>query len=139
MLDAHRTTIYIIDDCEDMRLLLHDFLTCLGYSTSIFGSAKEALDAIKESRRKHDKRVGADVIVSDLKMPKMNGTDLIRQLKNIGNLTPVILMSAYATPQEMNDALKAGAECCLAKPFELRAMVNAIEKALAPQLLRVVN
>jgi two-component system, OmpR family, copper resistance phosphate regulon response regulator CusR len=70
------------------------------------------------------------VIISDVMMPEMNGIDMLRQLRQNGNLTPVILLTALSQTDEKVTGFEAGADDYLTKPFEFRELLMRI-RALA--------
>ncbi len=111
--------IMIVDDEENMRKILSMALSKEGHEVKAFASAQEGLNALADFR--------ADLIVSDIKMDKMNGFDFIKNVRvNFGNI-PVCFMTAYGTIPDAVEAMKLGAVDYLLKPFEIKALREIIE------------
>jgi DNA-binding NtrC family response regulator len=91
----------------------------------------EALAAIKEQR--------FELILTDLKMPRMDGLTLIRETRTAGCDTPFIIMTAFATVSTAVEAMKLGAFDYLQKPFEIDTVIVLVERALEHALLRREN
>ena len=94
-------------------------------------SGEEALDLVD--------RFGPDFVITDVKMPKMGGMDLLATLKAKGDLTTVIVMSAYGNLDLAIEAIKAGAYDYVHKPFKPDEIVFALRKAEERELLRREN
>jgi len=110
--------VVIVDDEPRMAAVVAMALGRDGYDCEQCASAAAALEAI-EAR-------GADVVVSDLKMPEMDGIDLLRQLRVSRPALPVILLTAHGSVPSAVAAMREGAFDYVAKPFdndELRALV----------------
>ena len=116
-------SIILIDDEASVLFALKLLLQALGYEISDYNSPVEALDYLRSTDVKHD------LCICDLKMPKFNGLEVLTETKKISNSLPFILMSAHATPEEINKAKELGASGFLAKPFspeQLKAMLAGI-------------
>ena len=85
------TTIVIADDYADYRVLVRFLLTSLSDTISIVGEAADGEEALTLVRRERP-----DIVISDLLMPRLNGLDLTRRIKNERPQTKVILMTSYA-------------------------------------------
>lgn len=115
--------ILIVDDDPAARLVIQRFLNVHGYRTEEAASAYEALSLL--SRRNFA------LLISDWKMPGMDGLDLCRQVREHFPEVPVVIMSGVALGEE--EARQAGAVGRLQKPFGGRALRLVIERALAGQ------
>lgn len=117
--------VLIVDDEQDLRENLLEWLTLSGYDAT---GAEHAQAALALARREH-----FDVVVTDLKMPGMNGIDLLRLYKEISPATEVIVLTGYASLEVAIRALKHGrAFDFLQKPLaDLDALNVVIEQALA--------
>lgn len=115
--------IPILDDEEIQRISLQDDLRDTGYETMAVESPHLVLELInKES---------FDVILSDLKMPGMDGITLLKRIKEIQCDTTVIMMTAYGTVETAVQAMKSGAYDYLTKPFstdELLLLLDRVQK-----------
>lgn len=123
--------ICIIDDKDVMRDSLTDILTVAGHEVTSFAEPGRALVEICGTR--------FDVIVSDLKMPTMDGIELLRSLRTRGVDTPFVLMTAYATVPNAVEAMKLGAFDYIQKPFDAEAISLVVERAIAMGRLRGEN
>src|SRR6187402_2993625 len=93
--------VLVVDDEENIRLVLRTALKRNGYEVEVAGSGEEALPLIDS--------FGPDFVITDVRMPKMGGLDLLSTLKAKGNEATVIVMSAYGNMDLALDAMKAGA------------------------------
>ncbi len=123
--------VAIIDDKDVMRASLTDILGGLGHEVSAFECPQQALGSLVPSE--------LDVIISDLKMPEMDGLELLRTLRARGIETPVVLMTAYPTVPTAVEAMKLGALDYIQKPFEADAIALVVERAAAFGRLRGEN
>ena len=114
--------VAIIDDDEPFRTALVDSLCSLGYSACGFVSAEEFVAANGEN--------SCDCVISDIHMPGMSGFDLNRLLVSRNSEVPVIMITARTEPRLETQAVASGAVCLLRKPFDLRALIDCLEKAL---------
>ncbi len=123
--------VCVVDDQAILRDSITATLTREDHRVTAFDDPIEALAQIKQ--------IGFDVILSDLKMPRMDGLALIREVRGMGLDTPIIMMTAYATVSTAVEAMKIGAFDYLQKPFESEALVVLIERALEHTRLRREN
>src|SRR5579863_109253 len=122
-LSAESGRILIVDDDEGQRSALSAMLSGCDYETQL---AADGLDALERLATFH-----ADVIVADLVMPRMDGFELLRHLKDSGDLTPAIALTGYGS---MDKALSAihdlKAFWFLEKPVEPHAFRTLLERAI---------
>ena len=121
----------MVDDEENLRLVLRTLLRRNGYEVETASSGEEALGMVDS--------FGPDVVLTDVRMPKMGGLDLLATLKAKGNDATVIVMSAYGNMDMAIDAMKAGAYDYVQKPFKPDEVVLALRKAEERELLRREN
>jgi signal transduction histidine kinase len=114
--------ILLVDDEADFRSAIARRLSKRGISAEQAGSAEECLDFLKNS-------MPPDVIVSDVKMPGMNGLDLLRRIRQEYPNTEVILLTGHASPQDGVEGIKSGAFDYLTKPLEFEQLVSKITQA----------
>jgi two-component system response regulator AtoC len=123
--------VLVVDDEENLRLVLRTLLRRHGYEVETAPTGEEAL-ALVDS-------FGPDVVLTDVRMPKMGGLDLLATLKAKGNEATVIVMSAYGNMDLAIEAMKAGAYDYVQKPFKPDEVVLALRKAEERESLRREN
>lgn len=117
-----KQTILVVDDEAKMRRLLEIMLTQMGHGVLQAGDGKEALEVLDSNT--------VDLVITDLKMPKLDGIGLLQQLREQNNDTPVIVVTAYGTVETAVNAMKYGASDYIVRPFELDAVESAVKRAL---------
>ncbi|HYQ28315.1 MAG TPA: sigma-54 dependent transcriptional regulator [Polyangiaceae bacterium] len=123
--------VLVVDDEENLRLVLRTLLRRHGYEVETAESGEDALAMVDS--------FGPDVVLTDVRMPKMGGLDLLTTLKAKGNDATVIVMSAYGNMDLALEAMKAGAYDYVQKPFKPDEVVLALRKAEERELLRREN
>lgn len=123
--------VLVVDDEENLRLVLRTLLRRHGYEVETAESGEEALSLVDT--------FGPDVVLTDVRMPKMGGLDLLTTLKAKRNDATVIVMSAYGNMDLALEAMKAGAYDYVQKPFKPDEVVLALRKAEERELLRREN
>jgi DNA-binding NtrC family response regulator len=123
--------ILIVDDEEGMRRLLSRVLTREGYDTSTVSSGAEALRLVANER--------FDLVVTDIKMPEMDGLQLLEELKEYEPSLPIIVITAYGTIENAVQALRSGAYDYIAKPFENDEIKLTVAKAFERERLLAEN
>ena len=123
--------IAVVDDKEILRDSLSAALSREEHSVLTFADPVEALTAIKGG--------AFDVILLDLKMPRMDGLTFIREIRGAGCDTPIIVMTAFATVATAVEAMKLGAFDYVQKPFEAETIAVLIERAIEHTRLRQEN
>lgn len=116
-------TIHVIDDDEDVRKAMAFLLGSAGHAVRVHASATQFLETLET--------VQPGCIVSDVRMPGIDGLELQRRLKDRGVGLPVIIMTGHADVPLAVEAMKAGAVDFIEKPFGDEVMLGAIERALA--------
>lgn len=118
--------VYVVDDDVNVREGLAALISSIGLETRAFGCAVDALDNVA-----HDS-VGC--IVTDIRMPGMNGIEFQEELKQRGILAPLIVISGFASTSLTVRAMKNGAYTLLDKPFDDQQLLDAVNEALAKDL-----
>lgn len=121
-----QSPILIVDDEPSMRTALSATLKEEGYLVLTAASGEDAL-RICTTRSSKDP---FSALLTDIKMPGMNGIDLFQQIQEKWKNMPVILMSAFGTVESAVEAMKWGAADYLVKPFSEKTLLSAIQKAL---------
>jgi FixJ family two-component response regulator len=114
--------ISIIDDDELLCLSLVDLIGSIGYHAEYFTSAQAFLISSKLAK--------SDCIIADINMPGMKGPRLLRELRDQGIMTPIILITGLPDRNLEEFAISAGAVCLLRKPFTTRLLFDYVEKIL---------
>jgi two-component system, NtrC family, response regulator AtoC len=123
--------VLVVDDEENLRVVLRTLLRRNAYEVETAASGEEALGLVDS--------FGPDFILTDVRMPKMGGLDLLATLKAKRNEATVIVMSAYGNTDLAIDAIKSGAYDYVQKPFKPDEVVLALRKAEERELLRREN
>lgn len=122
-------TVLAVDDDADTRRLVKTILERSGAFTTVLGSGKEALDAIKNIR--------PDVLICDLVMPQMDGYELLKNVRHlepeVGRF-PVIAFTASARAEDRAQTKRAGFRAHLAKPVSPDELVNAVVKVVGQKI-----
>jgi len=119
--------ILVVDDELNMQLVLKALLKKEGYDVATASDGIEALKVLKSG--------GVEVVVTDLKMPKLDGVGLLERVIRDYPSTPVIIITAHGTIATAVDALKKGAFDYITKPFERDELKNIIHKAMRTRRL----
>jgi CheY-like chemotaxis protein len=116
--------ILVAEDEDSVRQMVALALKAIGYRTTVFADGAAAAEAI-------DGGTVPDAVLLDVRMPRMNGIDLVRHIRAHGPTAavPVVAMSAYSDELQAREMIEAGANAFLAKPFtieELRATMDSL-------------
>ena len=119
---AHK--ILVVDDTQVIRKFLEEVLTDIGFEVDLAEDGRAGYElALKEDYV---------LILSDVHMPVMNGEEMVRMIKESKPEIPIIMTDSY--PDKLaHKAAKAGALCCLAKPFDLDELRRMIDKVIKAQ------
>ncbi|WP_437619553.1 sigma-54-dependent transcriptional regulator [Sorangium sp. So ce1151] len=123
------TRVLVVDDEASARSGLEKLLRQEGYAVDAAGNGVEALEVAAERP--------PDVVVTDLKMPKMDGVALLGKLREQDPTLPVLVVTAFGDVSSAVQAMRAGAEDYLTKPVDFDALLLSIERALERSALRV--
>jgi len=125
------SSICVVDDKEILRASLSEALTREDHDVTTYANPVEAVAAIKAQ--------SFDVVLTDLKMPRMDGIALIREVRAGGCQAPVIVMTGYATVATAVEAMKIGAFDYIQKPFEVDRVLVLVERAVEHARLQREN
>jgi FixJ family two-component response regulator len=117
--------IAVIDDDDEFRMALVESLYLLGYCADGFASAEQFVGEGEEA--------SYDCIITDIRMPRMSGFDLKKQLTDRGVTVPVIMITSRAEIGLEARAVGSGAVCLLRKPFETDTLAAFIKRALGAE------
>jgi two-component system response regulator FixJ len=116
-------TVYLIDDDEDVRRAVSFLLSTAGFAVRVYESAVKFLEKVDG--------LPQGCIVSDVRMPALDGVELLRRLKDRGIAMPVIIMTGHGDVALAVSAMKAGAVDFIEKPFGDDVLISAVQKAQA--------
>lgn len=123
--------ILIAEDNTGLRDVLVEMISALGHDTTPVSDGKAALEAVN--------RESFDLLLTDLRMPKLDGMALLRALKEVDRLPTTIVMTAHGSVESAVEALRLGALDYVEKPFPLGAMEAKVKKALERRTLERQN
>ena len=120
--------ILVVDDDAEMRELVHDVLKGLGHQVTMAGSGQEALKLLAEQ--------DYAVVLTDLRMKGMPGTELLVEIRRLYPDIGVILMTAFGSVDTAVEAMKRGASDYLTKPVKNEELVRVVERCIREAALR---
>ena len=120
--------ILVTDGEPSNRQILAQELTHKGFAVDMARSGREALAKIESAP--------PDLVILDYMMPEMNGLDVLRELRNKGNDTPVVLITAYGSVERAVEVMKAGAYDFITRPFDPDHIELVVRKAIERQTLK---
>src|SRR5215510_15045683 len=126
-----RPRILVVDDEKVIRDMLADFLGMEGY---IVRTAEDGTSALGELEKGH-----YDLVISDLKMPRMGGIALLDEIGKTAPDALTVIMTGFGTVETAIDAMKRGAYDYVLKPFKLEEVVHVVQRGLEKQRLSAEN
>jgi len=120
---GNKIDILVVDDEEMMRELLVDVLAMEGYTVETAEDGKAALERLKISMPR--------LVISDIKMPRMNGFELLKAVKESFPKTRIIMMTGYSDDFTVKDALRLNADEYIIKPFNTRDISEVVRAVLS--------
>jgi DNA-binding NtrC family response regulator len=115
--------ILIVEDEPATSWALAEGLTDDGFTIDTFRTAEEAWAWLQTHR--------SDLVISDLRLPGMSGVELARKLRRGAKAQPVIIVTAYGTPETIRDLERAGIAGCFPKPFPMDDLRRSVRRALS--------
>jgi putative nucleotidyltransferase with HDIG domain len=126
-----RPRVLVVDDEKFIRDIVADFLGMEGY---IVRTAEDGVSAKNELERAQ-----YDMVISDLKMPKMGGLDLLKEVARAHPDTLTVIMTGFGTVETAIDAMKRGAYDYILKPFKVEEIVHIVQRGLEKRRLSAEN
>ncbi|HVI56002.1 MAG TPA: sigma-54 dependent transcriptional regulator [Luteibacter sp.] len=123
--------ILVVDNEAKMRRILELSLKSMGHEVEQAGDGQEALAKIESG--------SFDLVLTDLRMPRLDGIGLLAALRDADNDIPVIVMTAYGTIETAVAAMKVGAADYIIRPFEMETIEMAVTRALTMQVVQREN
>ncbi|MEJ7733392.1 MAG: HD domain-containing phosphohydrolase [Polyangiaceae bacterium] len=130
-LPEDRPRILVVDDEKVIRDMLADFLGMEGYSVR---TAEDGTAALGELTKQH-----FDLVISDLKMPKMGGIALLDEIARTAPDALTVIMTGFGTVETAIDAMKRGAYDYVLKPFKLDEVVHVVQRGIEKQRMTAEN
>jgi FixJ family two-component response regulator len=121
---GRRPMISVVDDDAFVRRATENLLLSLGHDVATFASAESFLES--------EEAETSVCLITDLMMPGLSGLDLQQRLIADGNRLPIVFITAFSSDNVRAQALAAGAIGFLAKPYEEKALIECLTKALNP-------
>src|ERR1019366_5201637 len=121
--------ILVVEDEAKLRRVIELQLTSAGFDVDKAATAEEGLRVVDR----------ADLVLTDLKLPAMDGLQLLAVIRRQNTQVPVVMMTAFGSVETAVEAMKAGATDFLLKPFSLDHLMQVIHKALEMRALREEN
>jgi len=126
-MNRRNKTILVIDDEKSMRECLEIIFNKEGYAVLSAGNGSEGLRLFQNNQ--------VDLIIQDLKMPGLSGTDLLRAIRERDDSVPVVVITAYSTWDTAVEAMRLGAYGYIKKPFENDNIKSVVERAIESRSL----
>lgn len=120
-----KADILLIDDEDELRNAAVKILTKQGYRVSAFASPNEGLAKLASA--------DADLLITDLMLPGMDGIEVLKRAKELRPAVEVIVLTAYAAVDKAVEAMRLGAYDFIEKPLDRTALLKAVSKALERQ------
>jgi len=124
-------TILVVDDDAESRTAMVKVLESVGYKTMESDNGQQALDTVSQD--------GIDILVTDLRLPVMDGVELLKRARAADQELEVILITGYGTVEVAVEAIKEGAYDFITKPVKKTQLLHAVEKASERQYLSREN
>jgi DNA-binding NtrC family response regulator len=125
------TRLLVAEDEANLRLVIQKELQRLGYNVSVAPDGEAALRRLEESN--------VDVMLCDINMPKMDGMELLRKVRERPNPPEIIMLTGHATVETAIEAMKLGAYDYLSKPYRITELDALVKQAADKRRLRVDN
>ena len=123
--------VLVADDEKVIREILNDFLSMEGYAVRTVENGIAALEELE--RRSYN------LVITDLKMPKMGGLELLEQINRRGIDVLTVIMTGFGTVETAIDAMKKGAYDYILKPFKVEEVIHIVQRGLEKQQLQQEN
>ena len=115
-------TILVVDDEKNYLVVLSAFLSEEGYESLTVNNAQDALEIVEST--------DLDLVLTDMKMPSMDGIELLRRIKEKAPDLPVVMMTAYGTVEKAVEAMQLGAFNFIQKPFQNQTLKQIVDKGV---------
>ncbi|MDE3166135.1 MAG: sigma-54-dependent Fis family transcriptional regulator, partial [Acidobacteriota bacterium] len=121
--------ILVVEDEDKLRRVIELQLASAGFDVDKAATAEDGLKVVDR----------ADMVLSDLRLPNMDGLEFLNLIRRQNSVVPVVMMTAFGSVETAVEAMKAGATDFLLKPFSLEHLMQVVHKALEMRALRDEN
>jgi len=118
--------ILVVDDDDNVRPALVKLLVACGFLAEGVGDGQAGLSRFVEA--------SFDLVISDIRMPKLNGIELLQAIKKLPKTAPVILITGFSDLLETDEAFRMGADGFIPKPFKKNEILEAVQKCLKVEI-----
>ena len=125
-----KNRILLVEDEADLVRIISETLRGLGYEVEVARDGIEGLETFS--------RQGADIVVADVMMPRLDGFNMARRIRAISPTVPLLFLTAKSTIDDIEEGFEIGANDYLKKPFELRELIIRIKALLRSDRKSVV-
>ncbi len=112
--------VLIIDDEEDIRTIISEFCKIFGIDTIIAENGKEGIEKYKQEK--------SDLIFTDIKMPDMDGFQLVKKIRELDRNVPIVVCSGFIDEINKKKILDCGANSYIEKPFKLQDFKDILQQ-----------
>lgn len=130
MSDKKTKIMFVDDDLVTGRVMKRNCDNA-NYSCTVFQNGQDCLNAFKKEN--------ADIVITDLRMPKMNGFELLSELREIDENVPVLVMTGYSSVENAIEAMKRGATDFIKKPFDFTELKLMLDRTMNSVVLKKEN
>ena len=120
---AKKSSILVVDDEDALRTVLSGELISEGYDVATAGDGDEAINELQKSLY--------DLVLLDIKMPRMNGFEVLKFIKEKHAKTKVVMLTGFADLKNAIESKKLGADDFVSKPYDLVDLLTTIERVLS--------
>lgn len=113
--------ILVVDNELEILNVLQDVLSILGYTPVVVTSGRDALKIFEKGK--------FSLVITDMVMPDINGLDLLKKIKELDSNIPVVIITGFGS-EVIEEAIQAGADGYIEKPFKIEDIKNILEKNL---------
>ncbi len=124
-------SILVVDDEEDIRILLREMLTHMGYRVTTASDGQEALEVIPQQQ--------FDLILADIQMPRISGLELLNRIRKAFPLLPFVLITGFPSVDLAVEAMKQGASDFIPKPFHFDYVDRVLSRLICERQLLLEN
>ena len=119
---AKKKSVLVVDDEESIRTVLGGELQNEGYDVRMAGDGDEAISVLDQAT--------CDLVLLDIKMPKLNGFEVLKYIKEKHEKTKVVMLTGFADLKNAIESKKLGADDFVSKPYDLVDLLTTIERVL---------
>jgi len=112
--------VLVIDDEEDIRNIIGEFCEIIGLEKEICANGKEGLEIFKNEN--------FDLIITDIKMPDMDGYEFVKKIREMNNSIPIVICSGFIDEKTKDKFREIGINYYLEKPFKLNEIKELVER-----------